>query len=155
MPEASFANLGRGVLGSLARCGMLFALAYTLINSTNAVGSVVIPQPVALNASDFVHATASGAGVLERDLPTNVAPHERSNDFEKSRLIDHGYSPSNTSTTGNAGSSGSGPSNFFAIGMPLSFELCDVAIVQWLRSKEGLLLPTPPGNELLRPPQMV
>jgi hypothetical protein len=138
-------------LAWLASC-LLATVAATLLGST-AQASIVCPELATIELEDLLPAADVGTSSGSRSAPAEE-PSEDGNEQELARLLSPSAIPSSGSTSGTSSSgSGAGGSNATALGSVAAIVLCDADVVRWVAGEQRLTLPTPPGNDLLRPPQ--
>jgi len=122
-----------------------------------AEASIECPAMPAFELEDLEHSMDAGSSAGSASGSHSAPAQERSD--EGQRLVHLGCPtaiPSSGSTTSSP-SSGSGASSASAttLGSATAAMLNDADVVRWVAGEQRLSLPTPPGNDLLRPPQGV
>ena len=132
------------------RCWLICtALVVALAGSSDAMASIALPD---LPKFDLQAGCQSGAGACESksDVPGDKAPQEDPPAIGE-RALPVGNS-STTTTTTSAGVVGPSPIASLS-GTAASVPSVDPAVSRWACGEGRLVLPMPPGNDLLRPPQ--
>ena len=139
--------------------GCLLAMVVVAVSSSAAQASLVCPEPAAIELNDLLPAAgavASTAGSCGSSSAPATAPSENGSEREQARQFSPAAIPSSGSTSGTSSSgSGTSGSTGTALDSVAAVVLCDADLVRWIAGERRFTLPTPPGNDLLRPPQSV
>ena len=134
----------------------LFALSIVLLPASLAHASIVVPiaPSFSLNQEHGDSSSMSGAS----DATDAESPHDEKDAEDiisrlKDAIVQGGSSPNGTSTNSSGGPSG-GNSNLSAIDGVATVHFSNSNLAGWVSGEQLLELPTPPGNDLLRPPQL-
>lgn len=137
--------------GALAAVACVFCAA-------GARGSIIVPEADVIDVDELLADVdgASSSKTLKTAWHTEQ-PLESPSDFELGQhlaaaLTPLGNSASNTSTSSTSGSGGLGNA---PIHSSTTATMPDLELIGWTNGEARFALPTPPGNDLLRPPRSV
>lgn len=121
----------------------------------SAFGSILVPA-----APEFTLDEPRQIAGASDSPGSNSAPSDQANDESSEReslqqLAKDALSPGGTSSSGTSNSSSGGNGGVFASALDsvAAIHVAHSAITGWVSGEQRLLLPTSPGNLLLRPPQ--
>ncbi|QEG36012.1 hypothetical protein Pr1d_33210 [Bythopirellula goksoeyrii] len=133
---------------SRLRHGMLHCVALGVVVLTGGMAQASIVRP---ELPEFKFEET--AGDCSSSAPSDSSPEAPAEDILEALVIQHalggfGNSSSSSSTTSSSTSN-------VALNSLTGSSLADLAVTGWVSSELRFFLPTPPGNDLLRPPQAV
>jgi hypothetical protein len=137
----------------LARCWVALVVAFcVLAGSSTAEASIVAPAPPEFS----LEPSSGGTGTTHSCYTGTSSGPQGSEAPAKERALSMLMAqPGPSSTTSTSGSSSlAGASVTAALAYFPASILCDPAVAGWVSGEGQVALPSPPGNELLRPPQM-
>ena len=132
--------------------GASFMVAWVVSCQSVAEASIVCPD---LPEFTFEEGQV-GAGPADKSAPAE--PTERPTDrYHNQFLIQQAFAGANSSSGTSSSSAGSslGTGSTFALRAMATFSLSDLSMTGWAAGELRFELPSPPGNDLLRPPQII
>jgi len=132
-------------------CAGVLAAVACVFCATGARGSIIVPEANVIDVDELL-ADVDGAGSSGTSNTTRHAeqPLESLGELEFGQHLAAGNSTSNTSTSSTGGLGG-------LVNAPIhsstTATMPDLDLVGWTNGEARFALPTPPGNDLLRPPQ--
>lgn len=135
----------------------LLAVIVALVFSGTTSASIIMQEarPFVLAASSLGAPTDScGSSSAPLEQQTKDSDRYQTEQFHLLGL-DSPQPGGTTSGSSSAPGNGAGGVNASALGLVSAFVLCDADVIRWIAGEQRLALPTPPGNDLLRPPQAV
>lgn len=129
----------------------VFALAITLgvcVGGSNSEASIARPaMPQFSLESSGAECSRGTASPSDRQISPDSAAHL------KSALLLNQHHPSSTSQSSTSGTSSLARASVTALMFAPRCKFCDPVVAGWLSGERRAPLPTPPGNDLIRPPQ--
>ncbi len=137
----------------LARCLAAFAVAVCVVGACSAVDASIV-GPAAPEFS--LEPDKAGTGTTHSCEAGTSSSHQSSEAPAKVRALTMLMAPSGPSSTSSTSGSSTlaGSSVIAALNYVPANILCDPAVAGWVSGERQVALPTPPDNELLRPPQV-
>jgi hypothetical protein len=135
------------------RIALLVVGAFTSLASNSADASILVPESPSFSLSIDDNATMAGGTANSSDAGRSDEQEvDAQNCLQRPAGLINGSTSSGTSTTA-TGNGGGGLSPSFIDG-GTTFHFSDTNLSGWLSGEQHFELPTPPGNDLLRPPQL-
>lgn len=114
-------------------------------NAPTALASIQMPE-----MPNFQLEGRGDHSMGETPVPCREIPNEDP-EGQSEHLLPLGNTSTSTSTTSGGGAV---PSNATLLDETSNVVSCDPAVIAWVSGESRLVLPAPPGNDLLRPPQV-
>ncbi len=151
---------------------LLAAMLWAIPSTSQA--SILLPEQVPFDLeqlaadadsdSAFSDSTGTSAGAASSSTSEDSSGHQAATpdirllleptEPDQAGLLQTSTSPGGSSTGTSSSSSGSSGSSVSPLASSAAANLSDAELVAWISSEQRFSLPTPPGNELLRPPQV-
>ncbi len=135
--------------------GYCVAGSLVFIGGTPASASIMLPPPPGFSFEDLNECETAGSSLGSNQSSNDKSSEDSSPQQSKPLIARDAFSPGGTSsgTSSTSPSNGSGGVSASELGSVAAVYFSKPAIFGWVFGEQRLALPTPPGNDLLRPPQ--
>jgi len=137
---------------------LLVAVASLALGAAQADASILLPEAPAVDVAALLAPVDDSAGAGAGTRNTDRSPSEKDAPNDAERLAQHllpTEGPSSSSSTSSSSPSSGGHNSAGAASLhSVAATSTDLGLHGWLHGEQRFTLPTPPGTDLLRPPQV-